>query len=105
MSNSTFFRDGYRDASEGKAYSPPGFSVHCAEYQRGYNSFFDRRDAMWLKLRRCEAMARDQRRLTMQEAAECGAGWTAEDFAILMPRNLIGGTYECHRGYRTNLNA
>ena len=48
MTNSTFWTDGYRDAEAGNAYSPPehsATSVYTAEYQRGYNAFYDERTA------------------------------------------------------------
>jgi hypothetical protein len=43
---STFWTDGYRDAQVGNKYAPPehsSTSVFTAEYQRGYNAFYDRR--------------------------------------------------------------
>ena len=43
---STFWHDGYRDAQAGNNYSPPehsSTSVYTAEYQRGYNAYFDER--------------------------------------------------------------
>ncbi len=48
---STFWTDGYRDAKAGNPYSPPAHSatsVYTAEYQRGYNAYFDQRDAQWV---------------------------------------------------------
>lgn len=68
------------------------------------------------KLLNCERIAWRQRALTMQEAREHGAGWTAEDAAILCRMNLAdrrgwdkyamrGNDYRAHRNYRENLNA
>ena len=68
------------------------------------------------KIERCDRVAREQLRLTMAEAAKRGAGWTHEDFEILMPMNLAdrhcwnkyamrGNDYAAHRNYRCNLNA
>jgi len=65
-----------------------------------------------VKLARCKGIARRQVQLTMQEAAERGAGWTREDAAILLPRNIgwslryyPHNDYAAHRNYRTSLNA
>ena len=52
---STSWTDGYRDAKAGNAYTPPehsATSVFTAEYQRGYNAYYDERAAGYLRQRR-----------------------------------------------------
>ena len=68
-------------------------------------NLFDCSPVIAAKLARCQRIASEQRALTMAEAAERGAGWTSEDAAILMPRNVIGNRYGTHRNYRAHLNA
>ena len=62
--------------------------------------------AIAAKLIRCETIAAKQRHQTMQEAAERGAGWTTEDFEILMNGLMTrkANNYETHRAYRASLN-
>lgn len=111
---STFWTDGYRDAQVGRQYSPPehsAASVFTAEYQRGYNAFYDERaielrpvsPRIAAKLARCEEMARMQKLKTRQVLTDCM--WTDDDAAILGPRIFAFQSDDVAMRWTNNLNA